>query len=322
MERILSGHPAGEAARAPILNSWRRCRDAGLTPGAFQPRLIDDVDYDNTLVRAARPVLERLQTTVADTPSEVLLSDASGVQLLHLMGNTSISRGSDAILAVPGFSFAESDVGTNAIGSTLMERRTCQVAGNEHPWEPLRKFTAVGTRVCHPLSGRVEGVVCIATLRERANAQMMAVVRQSAHAVEQRLLELSTERERALWRRLRGAREATAASAVPGSMPRDLCHRDRLALEDAAVRLIAQGRAAVVEIALSDGRTATLVARPVSDSADLTGIAVQAWLPARCPTAGPGRYETRAGDVADDPGGAVARGADLPSWGDQSLSHA
>ncbi|WP_347592215.1 hypothetical protein [Acrocarpospora sp. B8E8] len=279
MERILSGHPAGEAIRAPILHSWRRCQDAGLTPGTFLPRLIDDVDYDNTLVRAARPVLDRLQTTVADTPSDVFLCDASGVQLLRVVGDASMCSGSNAILAVPGFSFAESNIGTNAAGSTLMERRTCQVAGNEHPWEPLRRFTAVGARVCHPLSGRVEGVVCVAATRERANAQMMAVARRSADAVEQRLLELSTERERALWRRLRGAREARAASAVPGSMPRDLCHRDRLALEDAAVRLIAQGRAAVVEVALCDGRTATLVAQPVSDSADLTGIAVQA----RCP---------------------------------------
>ncbi|WP_204043556.1 hypothetical protein [Acrocarpospora phusangensis] len=285
MERILSERPPGDAARAPILNSWRRCRDAGLTPGAFQPRLIDDVDYDNTLVRAARPVLARLQTIIADTPSEVVLSDASGVQFLHLVGNTPISVGSDAILAVPGFSFAESDVGTNAVGSTLMERQTCQVAGDEHPWEPLRKFTAVGARVCHPLSGRVEGIVCIATLRERANAQMIAVVRQSAHAVEQRLLDLSTERERALLRRFRGAREAGAASAVPGFMPPDLCPRDRLALEDAAVSLVAQGRAAVVEVALCDGRTATLVAWRVTDSANLTGIAVQAWLPDRCPTA-------------------------------------
>ncbi|GAA0993518.1 hypothetical protein GCM10009555_084270 [Acrocarpospora macrocephala] len=285
MERILSGHPAGEAVRAPILNSWRRCQAAGLTPGTFQPRLIDDVDCDNTLVRAARPVLDRLQTTIADTPSDVFLCDASGVQLLRIVGDPSMYRGSNAILAVPGFSFAESDVGTNAAGSTLMERRTCQVSGNEHLWEPLRRGTAVGIRVCHPLSGRVEGVVGIVAWHERANAQMIAVARRSADAVEQRLLELSTERERALLRRLRGA--ARAASGVQASMPRDLGYLDRLALEDAAVRLVAQGQAAVVEIALSDGRTATLVAQPVTDSADLTGIAVQAWLPDRRPTTGP-----------------------------------
>ncbi|GAA1005026.1 hypothetical protein Aple_035800 [Acrocarpospora pleiomorpha] len=274
VERILSGHPAGEAVRAPILNSWRRCQHAGLTSGIFQPRLIDDVDCDNTLVRAARPVLDRLQTTVDDSPSDVFLCDASGVQLLRVVGDPSKYRGSNAVLAAPGFSFAESDVGTNAAGSTLVERRTCQVSGNEHLWEPLRRGTAVGVRVCHPLSGRVEGVLGIAAWRERADAQMMAIARRSAHAVEQRLLELSTERERALLRRLRGS--ARAASGVQVSMPRDLGYLDRLALEDAAVRLVAQGRAAVVEIALSDGRTATLAAQLVTDSADLTGIAVHA----------------------------------------------
>jgi transcriptional regulator of acetoin/glycerol metabolism len=279
MELILRRQSAEKAVREPILNSWRRCHDAGLTPGAFKVRLLDDLDSDSILVRAAQPVFDRLQTAIADTPSGAVLSDASGVLIRRVFGDTSIRTANDALGVIPGFSYAEADIGTNAIGSTLLERRTYQVSGDEHLWEEFQRYAAVGSPVLNPLSGRVEGVVCIASLSERANAQMTDLVRRSAYEVEQSLLDLSASREQALFRRfLDSAKKGGAATVVSAPMPPDLCQRDRLALEDAAVSLVAQGREAVVEIALSDGRTATVVAQLVTDSTDLTGIAVQASL--------------------------------------------
>lgn len=275
----MSRTSAEKAVREPILNSWRRCQDAGLQPGTFKARLLDDLDLDSLLIRAAQPVLDRLQTAISDTPSGVFLSDASGVLTRRIVGDSSLLRATDALGILPGFSYAESDIGTNAVGSTLLERRTYQVSGDEHLWEDFQRFAAVGTPVRNPLSGRVEGVVCIASLSERMNAQMTAVAQQSARLVEQSLLDLSADRERALFRRfLDSARESGIGSGVRASMPPGLCRRDRLAMEDAAVKLVAQGREAAIELALSDGRTATVVAHLVRGAAGLTGIAVQAWL--------------------------------------------
>ncbi|WP_157556198.1 GAF domain-containing protein [Herbidospora yilanensis] len=265
---------AERAVREPILNSWRRCHDAGLNPGAFKVRVLDDLDFDSMLVRAAKPVLDRLQTDIADTPSGVFLSDASGVLAQRVLGDNSIRSAADALGVIPGFSYAESDIGTNAVGSALLERRTYQVSGSEHLWEALQRFAAVGSPVINPLTGRVEGVVCIASLGERMDARVRAMIRRTAYEVEQSLLDLSTSREQALFRRFLDSR---AATVVPASMPPDLGLGDRLALEDAAVKLVAQGREAMVEIVLSDGRTATVVAQMVTGPGDLTGVAVQAW---------------------------------------------
>ncbi|TKK86779.1 hypothetical protein FDA94_20175 [Herbidospora galbida] len=270
---------AEKAVRDPILNSWRRCQDAGLNPGAVKVRLLDDLDSDSILVRAAQPVLNRLQTVIDGSPAGVFLSDASGVLAMRALGDTSMRRAADAIGVIPGFSYAESDIGTNAVGSTLLERRTYQVSGEEHLWEELQRFSAAGSPVLDPLSGQVAGVVCVASLSEGTNAQMTAMVRRSAYEVEQRLLDLSASRERALFQRfLDSARAGDAAAVAPTSMPADLRLWDRIALEDAAVRLVAQGREEVVEIALSDGRTARVVAELVTGSGDLTGVAVQAWV--------------------------------------------
>ncbi|MFF5113537.1 GAF domain-containing protein [Streptosporangium sp. NPDC000509] len=288
MERLLDGTLTENEIRAPILNSWRRCQATGLPPGGFQTRLLDDLNYDSPLIRAARPVLDRLRTTIAGTSSGVFLSDSSGVLFLRALGDTSMRAAADANGVIPGFSYAESDIGTNAVGSTLLERRTYQVSGNEHLWEKFHKFAAVGTPILNPLSGRVEGVMCVAALDERANAQMTAVAQRSAHDIEQRLLEFSAERERALLKRfLSAAQESGTTHTASGSMPSDLCHRDRIALEDVAVRLVAQGREATVDIPLSDGRTATVAAQLVTYSTDLTGIAVQAWLSERTPRTPP-----------------------------------
>nr|WP_062339421.1 GAF domain-containing protein [Herbidospora sakaeratensis] len=259
------------------MNSWQRCQAAGLTPDTARPRQFNDLDFDCELVRAARPVFARLQTAVAGTPTGMFLGDATGVMFLRNVGEKAQARNLDAVGAAPGFSYAEPDIGTTAFGSALVERRTCRVVGNEHFSANLHGLTAVATPIRNPLSGRMAGVISITCPAARASRAMTALARQSATGVEQRLLELSSEHERALMEEFLRAKRLRAGTPVPGSAPGDLCHHDRLTLEDAAVRLVAQGRGAVVDVTLSDGRIATLVAQPMSDS---PGIAVEVWFTA------------------------------------------
>ncbi|GAA0380024.1 hypothetical protein Acor_01500 [Acrocarpospora corrugata] len=275
MGRFLDGKLTGGELRAPILNSWLRCQAAGLTPDNARPRLFHDLDFDCEVVRAARPVFERLRTAVMGTPAGMFLGDANGVIFLRNVGEPAQGTLLDAVGSAPGFSYAETDIGTTALGSALVERRTCRVSGNEHFAEELHGLTAVATPIRNPLSGRVAGVISVTCPNDRASMEMTALAQRSATAVEQRLLELSSQHERALMEKFLRTKGVRAGNAALRSAPRNLCRRDRLALEDAAVRLVAQGRRAVLEITLSNGRTATLSAQPMSDS---TGIAVEVWL--------------------------------------------
>ncbi|MGJ6960626.1 hypothetical protein ACSDR0_01870 [Streptosporangium sp. G11] len=272
VEWFLDGKLTGDEVRAATLHSWRRCQEAGLTPGTVRPRMSDDLDFDCGVVRAALPVFERLRTVIRGTPVTMFLGDASGVLFLRNEGEPALRRTMDAVGAAPGFHFAEADMGTSAFGSALVERRICQVTGNEHFAEELRGLTGVGAPIRHPLSGRVDGAISVVCLNDTANAEMMVLARRLAAAVERRLFEMVVERERALMEEFLRAPDGGVATA---STPLDLCRRDRLALEDAAVRLVAQGLAAMVKMVLSDGRTATLVAQPIIGS---TAIAVKARL--------------------------------------------
>ncbi|GAA5071140.1 transcriptional regulator of acetoin/glycerol metabolism [Thermocatellispora tengchongensis] len=281
VERFLDGKPTGPDVCASILDSWRRCRAAGLTPDSAQAYPVEDLDPECDLVRAARPVFERLRITIADTPACVFLGDARSVIFLRAEGDPVLGRALDAVGAAPGFRCAETDVGTTAFNSVLVERRARQVSGHEHFAEALRWSTAAAAPVRDPLSGRLAGAISVTCPNDRANAEMMELARRSAAGVEQRLLDMATDRERALIAAFLREQGAGAARPAPGTGPRDLPSRDRLTLQEAAVNLVAQGRAAVVDVALSDGRVATLVARPVTGSAGAAGIAVQAWIPGR-----------------------------------------
>ncbi|WP_214105581.1 GAF domain-containing protein [Acrocarpospora catenulata] len=276
VERFLGGGTTGNDVRAQIVHSWRRCQATGLSPGIAHAPVIEGLDFECGLVRAARPVFEGLGTTIANTPVCMLLGDANGAMVLRNVGEPAMRRAMDEVGAAPGFGFTEAEMGNNAHGSVLAERRTCQITGNEHYAEVLRRFTAVGTPVRDPLSGRLNGVVCVVCPNEWANVEMMTLARRSAAAVEEQLIEMATERERAL---LETFLRSQGARRTPGSPLRGLCRRDQLALEDSAVSLIAEGRTATREVALSDGRIATLVAQPVTGSAEPAGIAVSVLLP-------------------------------------------
>ncbi|GAA1005154.1 hypothetical protein Aple_036270 [Acrocarpospora pleiomorpha] len=278
VERFLDGEePTGNGVRVQIVHSWQRCQATGVSPGIAHAPPLEDLDFECGLVRAARPVFEGLRTTIADTPVCMLLGDANGAMCLRDVGEPAMRRAMDEVGAAPGFGFTEADMGNNAHGSVLAERRTFLISGSEHYAEVLRRFTAVGTPVRDPLSGRLNGVVCVVCPNEWANAEMMALARRSAAAVEEQLIEMATERERALLATF--LQSATPGNATPGSPLRGLCRRDQLALEDAAVNLIAEGRTAMRDVALSDGRIAALMAQPVTGSAEPAGIAVRVWLP-------------------------------------------
>lgn len=49
--------------------SWQRCRSMGTSPETAEPPYISDLDQDGALVRAAGPVLDRVESSLAGTQS-------------------------------------------------------------------------------------------------------------------------------------------------------------------------------------------------------------------------------------------------------------
>ena len=197
-ERFLQGATVESGVRSMILNSWQRSRVLGLSPDRTARPYRPDVDPEARLVRAADPVLDWLQGRFAGSRMNIGLADAEGTILARRFGEPSLARRLPEFQVVPGFVFAEHLVGTNGIGIALAERRLCQVYGAEHFAERSQTNACSAIPIRDLVSGRIEGVLSFGCPRTDASPLMDVLISKAATAIERRLLEQSSARERAL----------------------------------------------------------------------------------------------------------------------------
>ncbi|MFF3914191.1 SpoIIE family protein phosphatase [Streptomyces sp. NPDC001852] len=315
-ERFLEGEPVEAGVRASISNSWQRCRLLGLSPDQADLPFREDFDPDARIVRAAVPVLDRLQYRFSGSRMNLSVADAGGTVLVRRFGEASLARSLPAIQREPGFVFAEQVAGTNGIGLAVAERQLVRVYGAEHFAERSQASACRALPVRDPLSGRIEGILCFGYPRTCDDPALDTVIRKAARAIERRLLWQSSARERALLRAYLDT-EVEAAVAPHHTVGLDELAlgqhpRDRAILMEKATELLSCAQRAAVHVALSGGRRVTLLSRPMRGAAGVEGLAVEAVLagPApREPLAAPGQVSELPGLLA---GPAASRGV-LPS---------
>ncbi|MEU9330554.1 SpoIIE family protein phosphatase [Streptomyces canus] len=281
-ELFLQGEPVAEGVRTSILNSWQRSRSLGLSPDTLDLPYREDFDPGGRIVRAAVPVVDRLQAAFAGSQVNISVADANGTVLLRRFGDPSMARSLPAIQVVPGFVFAEQVAGTNGIGLALAERQLIRVYGAEHFAERSQQSACVALPVRDPLSGRIEGVLCLGYPRGFERPALGVAIRRAAEGIERRLLAQSSAHEGAL---LRTYLAAGAGSGDPhrgvamDALANEFRSRDEAILKEKAAELISGAQRGAVEVPLPDGRRVTLVSRPVTSSSGVRGIAIEAVLP-------------------------------------------
>ncbi|MFF7732072.1 SpoIIE family protein phosphatase [Streptomyces sp. NPDC007984] len=280
-ELFLQGEPVERGVRTSILNSWRRSRSLGLSPDASDLPYREDFDPGGRIVRAALPVLDRLQATFAGSQVNISVADANGTVLLRRFGDPAMNRSLPAIQVVPGFVFAEQVAGTNGIGLALAERQLIRVYGAEHFAERSQQSACVALPVRDPLSGCIEGVLCLGYPRGFERPALGIAIRRAAEGIERRLLGQSSARERALLRTYLaiGAGAARPHRGVAlDALANELHPRDQAILREKAAELISGAQLGAAEVILPGGRRVALVSRPVTSGSGVQGIAIEAVL--------------------------------------------
>ncbi|MGW7525999.1 SpoIIE family protein phosphatase [Streptomyces sp. NPDC054783] len=286
-ERFLEGGTIEAGVRTPISHSWQRCRSLGLSPDRSDLPFREDFDTEARIIRAAVPVLDRLQYRFAGSHMNISVADASGTVLLRRFGEPSLARSLPAIQRLPGFVFAEQVAGTNGIGLALAERQLIRVYGAEHFAERSQASACRALPVRDPLSGRIEGVLCFGYPRSFDDPALATVLRKAARAIERRLLSRSSARERAL---LRAYLDTEAEAAVGGQRTIGLDDlslgqhpRDHAILMEKATELISCAQRAAAHVTLSDGRRVTLLSRPMTSATGVEGLVIEAVMPGPAP---------------------------------------
>ena len=187
--------PGASGVPRHIEMSWRRC------VGDRVPVAPERVDYREpqeilpALRRAATPVLNRLRDSLSDVPVALVLSDAEGrIVVRHAPRQQCVVM--DRASAAEGFDYSERSVGTNGIGTALVERRTVLVRGPEHYNPLLEQLTCASTPVVEPGTGRLVGSFSLACSMREVHALMAVMAADVGRQIEARLLDDAGERRR------------------------------------------------------------------------------------------------------------------------------
>ncbi|MFE9644404.1 sigma-54-dependent Fis family transcriptional regulator [Streptomyces sp. NPDC006365] len=268
--RFLEGGDVSSAAvRPPILDSWQRSRFFGVDADRIEAPYNADFDPHSRLATAARPVLDRLSDALQGTPMCLILTDSKGRVRERRTGDRALHRHLDDISLAPGFSYAEEYVGTNGIGTAAENGRTAQVFGSEHFSERLQRVSCAAAPIRNPISGRVLGLIDLTSWQHTASPLMVALVQEAAADIEERLLDIGSEREQAALRAFLTSRQRSHRALVTltdGLLLADAAATEMLGPADhRRLRELAADPSGLHEqrMLLSDGRTVQLRGRRV-----------------------------------------------------------
>jgi sigma-54 dependent transcriptional regulator, acetoin dehydrogenase operon transcriptional activator AcoR len=179
-----------------VVRSWRRSLSNSVDSAAPCQRY-SDVDTDSILCRAADPVLDRWQNHLADTATTLFLSDRAGNIVARRTSDSAARRRLDSVHAAEGFDYSEDSVGTNGLGTSMVEGRALVIQGSQHYNDALAALACAAAPVYTP-TGAVIGSISLGGPIEDANPLMLSLTREIGHQIEERLRSTARPQDLAL----------------------------------------------------------------------------------------------------------------------------
>jgi signal transduction histidine kinase len=180
-----------EYVRAPIAESWRRSRAAGVDP--FESRaptlLADRHDvgerWEAHPLGTGAPLICRWLRPFAENSDYVIVVSDSHGMLLWIHGDVKLrSHVADAWNTVEGALWSEAGAGTNAIGTALAAGVPVHVRAAEHFSEPVHGAACSAAPVHDPEDGRLLGVIDVTGPPSKLYPDSVAAALAAARAVE------------------------------------------------------------------------------------------------------------------------------------------
>ncbi|MEM7271677.1 MAG: helix-turn-helix domain-containing protein [Actinomycetota bacterium] len=278
------------ATPADVVEARRRSLRYGLDPGIEEiPHAGDPGPAADVIRQLSAPVLDHLVGQIAGSSLAVVLADRDG----RLTRRDAASR--ETLVALDrrsldlGYSLAETDVGTNGVGTSLETRRPALVVGDGHFLECFQHFTCANAPIVHPVTGRVEGTVGVVCPVDDTGPLLMPTALRLASQIGDVLLEEATPTERFLLREfVRQRRSPRSAVATLGegvliatpAAQRLLADADAVELWRRVERSIGSGRTVELEHARPSGSPLRLRCRPLHRGGEIEGAIVELLPPA------------------------------------------
>jgi len=162
-ERVLSGARGAQGPRPEVAASWRRVSAAGLEPGSdprvppLRPGELERRRADSGI----EELLPHLESAVAPAlaSGELVVVADTGGRVLWRLGSAGVRRRADALGFTTGSAWTERNVGTNAVGTSLVTGEPVQIRGGEHFVETHTSWGCAAAPLRDPWTGRTLGVL-------------------------------------------------------------------------------------------------------------------------------------------------------------------
>ena len=205
--------PAGLVSET-IQASWIRSLQFQVDTDRLEPAFVDEHNIHTPLALSAAPVLRQLADELANEPVSIILTDAQGLVLQRVCGDSSLLRAMDGAQLAAGFSYAEAHVGTNGIGTALECRAPTMVHGKEHYTNDLGGFTCAGAPILHPITGILMGILDLTSLAKDSSSLLLVIAKSTARRIQQQLLSQASAGDLALFTDYLSACQHTGGSVL------------------------------------------------------------------------------------------------------------
>lgn len=194
LDAVRGGIPCGSSDA--VAHSWVRCvRQHGLDPSqARRPPVLGHVDLPTrqqrmaAVVDCARYEMTTLYQQLGDPELAVVLTDMDGV-ILHMVTSQDFERVVQPLGLQVGAVWSEAEVGTNGMGTCVVEAAPVVVQQTDHFLSQYTGLTCAAVPILDP-AGAMTAVLDVSSSSKQPQNHLLVLLHMTARMIENRLIDL------------------------------------------------------------------------------------------------------------------------------------
>jgi len=176
-----------------VLISHERCKKYNINyKQIYSSKILDEkelfskMEENRELVLAAAPIMNNIYDFVKGSNFFSILTDKDGC-ILNVIGDEDILSEAFSFKMIPGAYMDEESIGTNAMGTAIVEKHPLQISGNEHFVSAYHRWTCSACPITDS-EGNSIGTLDLTGYSEYVHSHTLGMVVAGAKAIENELL--------------------------------------------------------------------------------------------------------------------------------------
>lgn len=175
-----------------VIKSHSRCKNYDVEYSQiYSSKILDEkelfhvMEINRELVLAAAPIMNKIYDFVKGSNFFSILTDKDGC-ILNVIGDEDILSEAFSFKMIPGAYMNEKNIGTNAMGTALAEKKPLQVSGKEHYISAYHRWTCSASPILDT-EGNIIGSIDLTGYSELVHIHTLGMVVAAADAIEKKL---------------------------------------------------------------------------------------------------------------------------------------